>query len=184
MDKRFFKRYVFIFLLLILTACQPQAEPTSSVDLVTPMPTQSAVVNTRLPTDLPLPTSEPSPVTNDPLDHTAWILQSLYGRPALKDAPITLNFSEGFAYGEAGCNMYFNGGETMKYEISANGDLKIYFVYLARQCPSPQGVMEQEETYFKALYSATEYKLTEDRLELKDESGEVILVFTKDTQPK
>jgi heat shock protein HslJ len=184
MDKRFFKQSIFTFLSLILTACQPSAKPTSSVDLVTPMPTQVTVVSTPLPTDIPLPTSGPSPVTNDPLDHTAWVLQSLYGRPPLKDAPITLNFSEGFAYGEAGCNMYFNGGEDMKYEISANGYLKVYFVYLARQCPSPQGIMEQEETYFKALYSVTGYKLTEDRLELKDESGEIILVFTKDTQPK
>jgi heat shock protein HslJ len=175
---------IFMFLLLILTACQLQAEPTSSVDRVTPMHPQATLVNTPLPTDVPSPSSESSPVTNDPLDHTAWILQSLYGRPSLKDAPIILNFSEGFAYGEAGCNMYFNGDETMKYEISANGDLKVYFVYLARQCPSPEGVMEQEETYFKALNSVTGCKLTEDRLELKDESGEIILVFTKDTRPK
>ena len=60
--------------------------------------------------------------------------------------------------------------------------MKIYFVYLARQCPSPPGVMEQEKTYLKALNRVAGYNLTEDRLELKDESGDTILVFTKDTQ--
>ena len=146
------------------------------------MPPQATAVKTPLQTEMSLPTSEPSPIANDPLDNTAWTLQSLYGRAALKDAPITLKFSEGFAYGEAGCNMYFNGDETMKYQISAHGDLKIAFVHLARQCPSPEGIMEQEDTYFKALYSVAGYNLTEDRLELKDESGKIILVFTKCVQ--
>jgi hypothetical protein len=54
MDKRFFKQYVFMFLLLIFTACEPQAELTSSVNLVSTMPPQSMAVNTPLPTDLPL----------------------------------------------------------------------------------------------------------------------------------
>lgn len=124
-------------------------------------------------------TSEPFPVTNDPLDNTDWILQSLYGRSILKDAPIILKFSEGFASGESGCNQYFNGDSTMKYKISAHGDLKIYFVYTARLCPSPQGVMEQEKAYLEALSSVAGYNLTEDRLELKDERGDIILVFTK-----
>jgi heat shock protein HslJ len=181
MDKRFFRQYVFISLFLIFTACKSQAVPISSNNLIATMTPQSTAVNTPLPTDTPLPTSAPSPAANDPLDSTAWILQSLYGRSPLKDAPITLKFSEGFVSGEAGCNSYFSGDETMKYKISAQGDLKIYFVYLARVCPSPEGVMKQEETYLKALNSVAKYNLTEDRLELKGESGNTILVFTKDT---
>jgi heat shock protein HslJ len=134
---------------------------------------------TPLPTQSPEATSEPSPVANDPLDNTAWILQSLYGRAPLEDTSITLNFSEGFGYGEAGCNPYFNGDETMKYKISAHGALKIYFVNAVRLCPSPPGIMEQEKTYLDALHSVARYTLREDRLELKDESGDIILVFTK-----
>jgi heat shock protein HslJ len=132
-----------------------------------------------LPTQSPEATSEPSPVANDPLDNTAWILQSLYGRSPLKDTQITLYFSEGFAYGEAGCNPYFNGDESMKYKISAHGDLKIYFVNAVRLCSSPPGIMEQEKTYLDALHSVAGYNLTEGRLELKDESGDIISVFTK-----
>lgn len=67
----------------------------------------------------------------------------------------------------------------MKYRISDNGDLKINFVRTGRLCPSPQGVMDQEKAYFDALGSVSGYKLTEDRLELKDATGNIILVFTK-----
>jgi heat shock protein HslJ len=180
MDKRFFKQYVFIFLLFIFSACKPQAVPISSNNLVATMTPQFTVVNTPLPTDTLFPTFAPSPVANDPLDNTAWILQSLYSRPPLKDAPITLKFSEGYAGGESGCDFYFEGGPTMKYTISANGDLKINFVYTVRPCS--QEVMDQERTYFKALSSVAGYNLTGDRLELKDGIGDAILVFTKDTQ--
>ena len=126
----------------------------------------------------PLPAQSPG-ATNDPLNNTNWSLQSIYGRSPLKDAPITLQFSEGFAGGESGCNKYFGGDPTMNYTISADGGLKINFVRTARLCPSPQGVMEQEEAYFEALSSVAGYNLTEDRLELKAENGDVVLVFTK-----
>ena len=118
-------------------------------------------------------------VTNDPLNNTKWVLQSLYGRAPLKDTTITLQFSKGLAGGESGCNNYFGGDPTMKYTISDKGDLKIKFVHLARHCPSPEGVMEQEEAYFEALSRVAGYNLTEDRLELKDGAGNIILVFTK-----
>lgn len=176
---------VFVILtFFVLAACGAPAtsapEPTLS-----PAPTPTLVPP---PTETPMPpvpsqpadpTQEALPVANDPLANTDWILQSLYGRSLLKDTTINLKFSEGFTYGEAGCNSYFKGDETMKYKISANGDLKIIFVRTGRLCPSPEGVMDQEKAYFKAIASVSGYNLTEDRLELKDGTGKIILVFTK-----
>jgi len=175
---------VFVILMVfILAACAP-ATPTPESTLspaptntLVPPPTETPIHP--IPSQSPRATSEVLPVANDPLNNTNWILQSLYGHSPLKDTTITLAFADGRAAGESGCNTYFNGGETMKYKISAHGDLKIYFVHTGRLCPSPQGVMEQEKTYFKALSSVSGYNLTENRLELKDESGDIILVFTK-----
>jgi hypothetical protein len=44
----------------------------------------------------------------------------------------------------------------------------------------PEGLMEQEESYIKALSSAVTYRLvTKNRLEIEDVTSEVILVFTR-----
>lgn len=68
MDKRFFNQYVFILLLLVLTACTSQAEPTSSVNLVATTPHQSTAVNMPLLTETLLPTPSLVPLQPTPQD--------------------------------------------------------------------------------------------------------------------
>jgi heat shock protein HslJ len=46
-------------------------------------------------------------------------------------------------------------------------------------CPSPEGILEQETAYIQALRSSATYRLTDGRLEIIDARGETILVFAQ-----
>ena len=48
------------------------------------------------------------------------------------------------------------------------------------ECPSPEGVMEQEKDYVAALTSAAAYVIDGDRLEILDADGETVLVYARD----
>ena len=117
--------------------------------------------------------------TIDPLNNTTWILQSLYSQHPVEGTTIILRFAKGYAGGNSGCNEYF-GGENLakKYSVSSDGNLRIDFANTLLPCLSPEGT-KQEEDYFKALRKVTGYQLTESRLDLTDETGTIILVFTK-----
>ena len=128
----------------------------------------------------PEATPESWVAVNDPLNNTKWMLQSLEGRSLLEGTAITLEFSKNAVHGKAGCNEYFGGEELQAtYVASESGNLEINFVRTLLHCSSPEGVMEQEEAYFEALSRVAGFELMENRLELKDGSGEIKLVFTK-----
>lgn len=44
-------------------------------------------------------------------------------------------------------------------------------------CLEPEGVMEQEKEYLTTLRSAMTYEVSDSQLELKNQAGEVVLVF-------
>jgi heat shock protein HslJ len=116
------------------------------------------------------------PATVDPaLRDTEWRLTSLHGESLLEGSRITLNLGgEGFD-GLAGCNNY--GGE---YEAADGGALRFgFFSVTAMACPSPEGVMEQEQAYIDALTEASTYRLAGHRLEIQDAAGGTILVFAR-----
>jgi heat shock protein HslJ len=108
------------------------------------------------------------------LKDTEWLLTSLLGNSPLEGSRITHNLGEEGFEGYAGCNNY--GGE---YEAADEGILVTSDIFLtAVGCSSPEGIMEQEMAYVQALGSSATYRLTNDRLEIADTSGETILVFT------
>ena len=116
------------------------------------------------------------PAAVDPaLKDTEWLLTSLLGDSLLAGSRITLNLGrEGFE-GYAGCNNY--GGE---YEAADGGILLISEIFHTEMdCPSPEGIMEQEMAYVQALRSSATYRLMEGRLEITNASGEAILIFTR-----
>ncbi len=112
------------------------------------------------------------------LDGSAWRLEALIedGKrvPALADTEVTLEFSGKQLGGTAGCNRY-------NATYSAEGDhLSVTPPRQTRMaCPSPTGVMEQEQRFLSALQAAGAYRLDGDRLELLDASGRAICVFTR-----
>ncbi len=116
------------------------------------------------------------PAVVDPaLEDSEWLLTSLGGDSLLAESRITLNLGkEGFG-GFAGCNNY--GGE---YEAADEGILLMPEISsTAMDCHSPEGVMEQEMAYVRALRSSAAYRLTDGRLEIADAGGEPILVFSR-----
>jgi heat shock protein HslJ len=116
------------------------------------------------------------PATVDPaLRDTEWLLTSLNGESLLEGTRITLNLAgEGFD-GLAGCNNY--GGE---YEAADGGGLRFgFFSVTAMACPSPEGIMEQEQAYIDALTEASTYRLEGNRLEIQDVAGGTILLFAR-----
>jgi heat shock protein HslJ len=116
------------------------------------------------------------PAAVDPaLRDTEWLLTSLLGDSLLDGSRITLNLGgEGFD-GYAGCNNY--GGE---YEAADGGILRIPEIFQTEMdCPSPEGITEQETAYIQALRSSASYRLTDGRLEISDARGETILVFAQ-----
>jgi len=122
---------------------------------------------------------------HDPLAGSKWALSSLYGEPVLAGTRITLEFYGGFIRGVAGCNQYDRlviGDDVTgaQYKATAEGSLTVPGLMITQVgCPSPVGVMEQEQVYLVALRSAVAYRLVEDRLELLDGAGETILVYTR-----
>jgi heat shock protein HslJ len=135
------------------------------------------------------------PVT--PLDGTSWRLVSLNGHDLVEDTHITLRFADGFIQGFAGCNAYRPliigpNDETHQYQATRDdsptadavqsGSLTIpNFIITDKDCPSPEGVMEQERAYVETLRNAAAYRVIEDRLEIENAAGETILVFDRGT---
>jgi len=113
------------------------------------------------------------PSIDPALDDTEWVLTSLNGSSLLEGSNITLNFAGGEVGGFAGCNAY--GGE---YTAADEGTLTIGETMITCQlCPSPEGVMQQEDAYTEALRNAAAYRLLDGRLEITNAAGETTLVF-------
>jgi heat shock protein HslJ len=129
------------------------------------------------------------PPTLDPdLEGILWILQRLRGQSLIEGSHISLRFGpEGiagfkrrnFVSGFAGCNRY-----TGDFEAADQGLLKVRNVEVrwawetGRYCDTPQGVTEQEKAYIEALRSGATYRLSDGHLEVRDTTGETILLYT------
>ncbi len=119
---------------------------------------------------MPVPTPAP-----DRLGGTEWLLTSLDGRRPAKDTRITLEFNNGVIEGQSGCNYY---GAT--YEAK-QGRLKLSRLGVSDMaCPEPAGVMEQEAAYTRLLLRAANYRVSGDRLEIRDKRGKTLVVFSRD----
>jgi heat shock protein HslJ len=91
------------------------------------------------------------------------------------DSYVQLNLGPEEFDGYAGCNHF--GGE---YEAASEGILDLgQFPITVMDCPSPEGVMAQEQALVKALSDAASYRLDGDRLEIEDAAGETILTFVR-----
>lgn len=144
---------VALLLAVLLAGCGPTATP---VEL---QPTVQATA---------------TPSGDGALEGTEWVLGSLRGESVLEGTQISLVFEGGQAGGFAGCNGY--GGPY----TASEGTLSVSELAVQVQlCASPQGVMEQEETYIQALLNAVNYQLINGHLQIQDDAGETILVFAQ-----
>ena len=121
------------------------------------------------------------PPSIDPvLEDTEWLLTSLNGSSLLEGTNITLNFTDGFLEGFAGCNAYGGGRDSGRYTAADGGILTIAQIAITLQdCHTPEGIMQQEAAYVEALRDAAAYQVTDDRLEIRNAAGETTLVFAR-----
>jgi heat shock protein HslJ len=112
------------------------------------------------------------------LSETIWHLQSYYdgseaNHSIVEGSIVTAFFDiDGVLTGTAGCNNYSGDYQVEGDRIKVNlGPLTMMF------CGEPEGLMDQEEAYLKALASVTGYRIVGDVLVMQDESGQEVLQF-------
>lgn len=101
-----------------------------------------------------------------------WQLIQLHGKPIIKGSSITLRFKEDEAFGSGGCNGY-----SSKYEL---GEKKITFkelMWTSMACSKPEGVLDQEAKYMKALSNTMFYQLEDRQLSLLDKTKKTLLKY-------
>lgn len=115
----------------------------------------------------------------DELAGTKWELISLNGKDLIEGTAITLEFSETYLGGQMGCNGYGGSPDSGKYISKGDGTFQIGdpFAVTVQLCMDPEGIMEQEAEYIEKLLAASQYQIVDDRLEVKDEARELVLVY-------
>ncbi|MCJ7451227.1 MAG: META domain-containing protein [Steroidobacteraceae bacterium] len=114
------------------------------------------------------------------IEGTSWNATGINnGRQAvqsiLNGTIVTLSFgADGDASGSGGCNRYSGRYEASGSSISIGG-----ITVTAMNCASPEGVMEQEQAYLKALATAKSVRFEGDRLELRTEDGALAASFMR-----
>jgi heat shock protein HslJ len=117
----------------------------------------------------------------NPLAASRWRLISLEGQQLIEGTAITLAFDEWILAGSAGCNTYGGGPDSGPYLATLDGTLTITQTAITvKDCLEPQGIMEQETSYIKALQQAATYRITNGYLEIIDMTGVGRLLFTRE----
>ena len=123
--------------------------------------------------------SAPAPAPTEGLEDTKWNLESYGKRGNLKDVlegtEITAVFdrAEGRVHGSAGCNTY--SGD---YQIS-DSMLSIPIIAATEMYRlDPEGVMEQEQQYLKALQAAESYQIQDGKLQINC-AGQILIYTTE-----
>jgi heat shock protein HslJ len=118
---------------------------------------------------------EATPEETPSLTGTEWVLVLINNREPLQGAEVTLSFDETTAGGIAACNSY--GGD---YTTGPGGTISFgEIVQTLMLCTEPDGIMDLEEEYIDALNLAQSYRVINDRMEIQDQAGSVILLFER-----
>jgi heat shock protein HslJ len=110
------------------------------------------------------------------LDGTSWTLIRLQGKDLIPETKATLTFEGDQIGGIASCNRYF-GSVTLEKDsflVGMVGSTEMW-------CMEPEGVMEQETAFLKALSSVARYSVENDELTLYDADEQALLAFGPET---
>jgi heat shock protein HslJ len=113
-----------------------------------------------------------------PLVGTPWKLVSFYDGvggvvSVLAGTEITAFWGQdGSLGGSAGCNNY-----TSSYTVDGNQMSMGPVASTMMMCPGPEGIMEQEATYFGALESVAGYQIEGNALRMADAQGQTVLSY-------
>ncbi len=123
-----------------------------------------------------VPDVGPTPEPESALVTTSWSLVS-YGdpgseTPVIEGTEVTLEFQdESQAVGLGGCNSFGT-----QYEV-VNDQLTFVELISTQIACAEEGVMEQEQAYYDALRSATEFERTDSELQIWYDDGQSVLNF-------
>jgi len=107
--------------------------------------------------------------SSDTLNGTTWELYSIGSYSPIAGSKTTIHFEDGQVSGLGGCNQY--GGE---YQINGN-KLEFDKLYMTEMaCVSPEGIMEQEQRFLKALGDASSFETMNGQLQISLSTGEVL----------
>jgi heat shock protein HslJ len=119
-------------------------------------------------------TAGDSGVAQTPLWNTAWIAETIAGKPVKPPGSVTLNFGDNQVSGNAGCNSYMGpvaiSGDTVKFGSIASTMMACL----------EQGRMQQEMTFHDVLKSAVRIERPSvDSLEISTADGRKIALSRK-----
>ncbi len=111
------------------------------------------------------------------LEGTLWILSGYNNGKnavvsALAGSEISAEFFEGTVSGSAGCNNYHAGYELAGDHISIGPAASTRMF-----CGEPEGIMDQESGYLRALQMAATFEIKSDTLHMYDKDGARALTF-------
>lgn len=105
------------------------------------------------------------------LNGTSWTLTGINGQPVLEGTSPSLSFADGQASGSGSCNGF--GGE---YTQSTD-ELTFGALMSTLMACEPAALMDQEQAYFAALGTVTNFAVSDGKLDLLDQDGNVVLTF-------
>ena len=124
------------------------------------------------PQDAPSPTQTPMSAAGQ-----IWVLETLNGAPVIEGTELTLNIGETDAGGLDGCNSFFGSHEDGSLVARSDGTISFpSFGGTLAMCGDPAEAA-QSDSYLAALADGTEYQILDNRLEIRDASGQVRLVL-------
>jgi len=126
----------------------------------------------------PAPTATPAPAP-DPLAGTRWnVVNYNNGQGIVTLLPGTsadLAFgADGQVTGNAGCNSFFG-----PYRASGNSLSAGPLGSTSRICPDPEGLMDQEAQFLRALQSAASFRIDGNTIEIQNAAGQIVVVATR-----
>lgn len=104
------------------------------------------------------------------LEGVTWIAEDIAGRGVIDNLQSTLRLEQGRAAGLAGCNRYTGAAQ-------AEGGRLRFGPMAATRMMCPPAVMDQEHRFLEAMQSVASYSFAGSLLELRNESGQVVLKF-------
>ena len=117
----------------------------------------------------------------DSIDGATWILETIDGQPPVAGTHLTLTISGPQFGGFDGCNSFGGRHQSGTPVVEPDGSISATpFAITAAGCPT-DAVLDQANRYLEAMTQEARARVVDDHLHIVDDSGEVALVFARQT---
>ena len=124
--------------------------------------------------------TKPTPAENS-IDGATWILETIDGQPSVAGTHLTLTISGPQFSGFDGCNSFGGRHQSGTPVVKPDGTISVPpFGGTDAGCPT-DAVLDQANRYLEAMTQQAKASVVDERLHIIDSSGEVALVFARQT---